>query len=113
MKVMKRLVMVCLIAFSAFAWQQPPADKFPRMTPGEPLPDDDGKLPNGKSQRDLIIKADYKKNLDDAAKLLKLAEDLRTDLENAGAEVVSTKMIKETDDIDRLSKSIHARLTRY
>ena len=73
----------------------------------------DVKLPNGKSQREEILKADYKKNLEDAAELVKLAEGLKAELEKDDRYVVSVKTIKDTDDIERLAKNIRGRLKRY
>src|SRR6266705_5474808 len=80
-----------------------------------PRPDRDGDviLPNGKSQREEILKADYKKNMEDAAELVKLAEDLRAELEKNDRYIVSVKALKETDDIEKLVKNIRGRLKRF
>jgi len=74
---------------------------------------DGDRLPNGKSQREEIAKADYKKNLDDATELARLAEELKADLEKESAYVVSLKTIKKTEDIEKLERNIRARLKRY
>src|SRR5579863_3319436 len=63
-----------------------------------PIPDADPKL--AKSQREAIVKADHKKNLDDAAALLKLAEELKADLDKQDAYVISVKNLKQTEDIE-------------
>lgn len=76
---------------------------------GEPDP----RLPNGKSQRDAIVKADYKKNLEDAAELAKLAEEVKADFEKDDAHIVSIKTLKKTEDIEKLAKNIRSRLKRY
>lgn len=76
-------------------------------------PDGDVRLPNGKSQRAEMIKEDYKKNLEDAAELVKLAEDLKAELEKYDRNVVSVKTLKDTDDIEKLAKNIRGRLKRY
>jgi hypothetical protein len=78
-----------------------------------PRPDGDVILPNGKSQREEILKADYKKNLEDAADLVKLAEDLKAELEKNDRYIVSVKALKETDDIEKLAKNIRGRLKRF
>jgi hypothetical protein len=64
-------------------------------------------------QRKGLIKADHKKNLDDAAALLKLAEKLQADLEKEDPLVISVKNLKQTEEIQKLAKNIHGRLKRY
>ena len=72
--------------------------------------DEDVTLPNGKSQRDEILKAEYQQNLKDAADLMDLAQQLKLDLEKNDRYVVSMSTIKKTDDIEKLVKRIRARL---
>jgi hypothetical protein len=104
---MKRILLLSTIVCACFAQIPPPSG-------GPPLfPDDDDKLPNGKSQREAIVKDDYKRNLEDAAQLAKLAEELRSDLEKGGKNVVSVKQIKQTEEIEKLARSIRARLKRF
>ena len=43
-----------------------------------------------------FVKADYKKNLEDAAELAQLAEELKADLEKDDRYVVSVKTMKKT-----------------
>jgi len=76
-------------------------------------PDEDAKLPNGKSQREEIVKEDYKKNLEDAAQLAKLAEELKADLEHGDKNIVSIKNIKQTEEIEKLARGIRGRLKRF
>ena len=81
------------------------------------LPDPNGhnpeiRLPNGKLQRDEIVKAEYQKSLEDAAELIKLSEDLKADLEKNSAFVVSIPTIKRTEEIEKLAKRIRARMKR-
>jgi ketopantoate reductase len=64
-------------------------------------------------QRKGMIKADHKKNLEDAVALLKLAEELKSILEKEDPLVISVKNIKQTEDIQKLAKNIHGRLKRY
>ena len=76
------------------------------------LPDDlDPHLAH--TQREAMIKADHKKNVEEAEALLKLAEELKTDLEKDDANIVSVKSMKKTEDIEKLAKSIRGRLKRY
>ena len=84
---------------------QPP----PHPRPGEE-PAEDARLPNGKLQRDEILKADFQKSLDDARELSKLAEELKTDLEKNDRYVLSIATLKKTEDIEKIAKRIHDRL---
>jgi hypothetical protein len=67
-------------------------------------------LPNGKSQKDEILKAEHQQNLKDAAELADLAEQLKIDLEKDDRYVLSMATLKKTDDIEKLAKRIRTRL---
>jgi hypothetical protein len=108
---MKELCLILVMFFASPAQEPPPA-----RPPRSPLPEanDQGPvLPNGRSQRNAIAKADYKKNLEDAAALVRAAEDLKADLEKEEAFVVSLKAVKKTEEIEKLAKNIRGRLKRY
>ena len=98
-----RILLALFLALAISA--QPP----PRPRPGDEPPED-ARLPNGKLQRDEILKADFQKSLDDARELSKLAEELKTDLEKNDRYVLSIATLKKTEDIERLAKRIHDRL---
>jgi hypothetical protein len=70
------------------------------------------KLPNGKSQRDEIIRVDYERNLRDAGDLARLAEEIKDDLEKGDRYLVSLKTLKKLDDVEKLTKDIRQRLRR-
>jgi hypothetical protein len=70
----------------------------------------DAKLPNGKSQRDAILKAEHEQNLKDAAQLVDLSQQLQQDLEKNDTFVFSISTMKKTDDIEKLVKKIRSRL---
>ena len=70
----------------------------------------DPKLPNGKSQRDEILKAEREDNIRDARKLIEMASSLKADLEKSDRFVLSLDTIKNTDDIEKLVKKIRDRL---
>ena len=72
--------------------------------------EDDVVLPNGKSQKDEILKSEHQQNLKDAAELADLAEQLKIDLEKNDRYVLSMATIKKTDDIEKLAKRIRARM---
>ena len=73
---------------------------------------DDIKLPNGKSQRDEILKAEHQQNLRDAAQLVDLSQQLKQDLEKNDRYVLSLDDLKKTDDIEKLAKKIRTRMRR-
>ena len=73
-------------------------------------PNKETRLPNGKLQRDEILKAEHKANLKDAADVAELADQLKIDLEKNDRYVVSMATIKKTDEIEKLAKRIRGRL---
>jgi len=68
------------------------------------------RLPNGKLQRDEILKAEYQDNLKDAARLIDMAQDLKESLEKDDRYVLSLATLKKTEDIEKLVKKIRSRL---
>ena len=74
--------------------------------------EDDVILPNGKPQKDEILKAEHQQNLKDAAELADLAEQLKIDLEKNDRYVLSMATLKKTDDIEKLAKKIRSRMRR-
>jgi hypothetical protein len=72
--------------------------------------DEDVILPNGKSQRDEILKVEHQQNLKDAGDLVDLAQQLRLDLEKNDRYVLSMATLKKTDDIEKLVKRIRTRM---
>ena len=95
------LILACALACSA----QKPAPLPP--PPGTP---DDTRLPNGKLQRDEILKADYAKSLEDARELSRLAEELKLDIEKNDRYVLSIATLKKTEEIEKIAKRIRDRL---
>lgn len=105
---MKPLCLILLLVCAGLAQVPPPAmstEKFPAE-------EADPRLPNGKSQHDAIARDDHKRNLEDAAELVKLATALQADLKKEDAFVVSVRSIKKTEDIEKLERNIRARLKR-
>jgi hypothetical protein len=106
---MKPLCLILLLVCGGLAQippQVPASERFPKTE------DPDPKLPNGKSQHDAIVKDDHKRNRDDAAEMVRLATDLKADLDREDAFVVSVKSIKKTEDIEKLARNIRGRLKR-
>ena len=104
---MQRRILLCLPLAGHLleAQHQDPIDR--RGTP------EDVKLPNGKSQREEMVKADYQKSLEDSASLVKAAEDFKIELEKNGSQVLSVNALKQLDNIEKLTKRIRARMHRF
>ncbi len=102
-----RIVLLLSLALTVTAQQGPPERTLP------PEPPEDVRLPNGRLQREEILKLDYQKTLEDARALSKLADELKVDLEKSDYNVLSLGTLKKTDDINRLAKRIHDRLRRF
>jgi hypothetical protein len=78
--------------------------------PPPPSQKEDVVLPNGKSQKDEILRAEYQQNLKDAAQLTELAQQLQLDLEKNDKFVLSIATLKKTEDIEKLVKKIRSRM---
>jgi len=100
---MKKLLILPLLAIGLV---------FSQIEPPERGADREVKLPNGKSQQEEILKADFKKTLEDAAELVKLAEQLQDDLIKDDRHVLSISTLKKTEDIEKLAKRIRTRLKK-
>jgi hypothetical protein len=72
----------------------------------------DIKLPSGKSQQEEILKVEHQKAIEDAGKLLRLAEELKSELEKDEYHVLSVASLKKTEDIEKLARRIRDRLRR-
>jgi hypothetical protein len=99
------LVIVSMVAALGLAFAQ--HEDSARLPPPQPS---DTKLPNGKSQRDEILKAEHADNVRDAAKLADMAQELKEDLEKQDRFVFSLSTLKKTEDIEKLAKKIRSRL---
>jgi len=100
---MRRYVLPFVLALAMPA-QPPPLHPRPAEEP------EDVRLPNGKLQRDEILKADFQKSLEEARELSKLADELKLALEKNDRYVLSIGTLKKTEEIERLAKRIRDRL---
>lgn len=82
----------------------------PDRSPGPSADRPDVRLPNGKSQRDEILKAERDQNIKDAARLADLADELKQALEKEDRFVFSIATAKKAEDIERLAKKIRSRM---
>jgi DNA mismatch repair ATPase MutS len=98
------------LAFAMSAQEPPDLPRHPRSMTD---PDEDVRLPNGKLQKDEILKADFQKSLDEARELSKLADQLKADLEKNDRYVLSIPTLKKAEDIEKLAKRIHDRMKHY
>lgn len=97
-----------LIFASLLALQDPPDRKGDFK--GEPA---EVRLPSGKLQKDEILKADHQKNIEDAAKLAKLSDGLRSALEKSDANVLSVEMLKQAEEIEKIARRIRLRMRKF
>jgi hypothetical protein len=79
--------------------------------PSDPEPD--RKLPNGKSQNEEILRADYDKNLKDLDIIRKLTDGVESDLRKNDRHVLSLKTLKDLDEIEKIARRIRSRMRRY
>ena len=101
------VALVLMAGVSVFALQQGSGGRGKRSSGSE---EEDVILPNGKSQKEEILKAEHQQNLKDAAELADLAEQLKIELEKNDRYILSMATLKKTDDIEKLAKRIRARL---
>lgn len=81
--------------------------------PRDPSSEAPRRLPDGRSQTEAILKADHEKTLRDADDLMKLAEDLKIDIEKNDRHVLSVGTLKKLDEIEKVVKRIRGRLKRF
>ena len=95
-----------LLALLAIAWIASGQGR------GRPVddPQADVQLPNGKSQRAEILKAEREQNIKEAAQLVELTKELQQEIEKNESYVLSLGTLKKTDEIEKLVKRIRARL---
>lgn len=99
-----------------------PAAVLAKLLPGQDLPGaaapmppnhpDDIRLPNGKKQRDAILKADYEQNVKDAEDLVMRARNFQQELEKSDQFVLSLDLLKELDSIEKITRRIRGRMRR-
>lgn len=107
----RRTVIVSLLASAALPAQVEEPQQQPRdRQPFPPNPEEDRKLPNGKSQKDAIAKDEHEKALKDADDLVAMAEQLRDEIKRAGDFVVPVGSVKKTEEIEKLARKIRGRL---
>ncbi len=94
--------LACFLLFAQNPSPPPEPEKVPEL-----------RLPNGRLQRDEILKADHAKNVEDARELVRLSEDLKADLEKNTQFVFSIADVKKTEEIEKAARRIRSRMKRY
>ena len=79
----------------------------------KPPPGEEKRLPNGKLQSEEILRSDHESNLKDLDQMKKLVEGVQEDLTKNDRHVLSRKALKDLEEIERLSKRVRSRMTRY
>jgi len=97
---------------SSLAWLTLAGQQIPESQP-RPRDDEGLRLPNGKNQKNEILKAEHVKNLKDAQKIADLGAELKTAIEKNTEFVVSVADLKRLDEIEKTAKRIRSRLKRY
>lgn len=105
----RRLALLNLLA-SASLLSQSQDQQNDRTLPLPPNPNEDTKLPNGRSQKDAIAKEEHEAALKDVNDLINVAQELRDELKKSGEHVVSVASVKKTEEIERLARKIRGRL---
>jgi len=88
--------------------QFPPDSSRPGTFPKQP--EEDRRLPDGKSQKDAIAKQNHEQSLKDVNELVQAATSLRDELQKAGTYVVPLNAVKKTEEIEKLARRIRGRL---
>lgn len=99
-----------LLGAGATAAQTPDQGRSGLDRDGDPA---ETRLPNGKLQKDEILKADYKQNLKEARELVDLAKAFELDLEKDDRFILSVSSLKKLEDMDKAIKRIRGRLRKF
>ena len=70
------------------------------------------RLPDGKLQSEEILKAEHKRNLQDASELVRLSQEVVKELEQNEHHVLSIGLLKKLDEIEKLSRKLRGRVKR-
>ena len=79
----------------------------------EPQEAPPARLPNGKPQMDEILKDDHQKSLGDVSQIIKLAEEIKADMEKNDSHVLSIAALKRTEESKNGALNIRGRIRRY
>jgi hypothetical protein len=103
----RRVALLSLLASPLGADTQEPDD---RQLPIPRNPEEEARLPNGKSQKNAIAKQNHEEALKDAQDLISVAQQLHDEIKKAGSYVVPVESLKKTEEIEKLARRIRGRL---
>lgn len=86
-----------------------------RLVRAQAQSDDDPvqhRMPDGRLQSDVILKADYDQNVKDARELTALAKSIELDFDKNDQNVLSLGLLKKLDDVEKITKRIRGRVRR-
>lgn len=108
----RRAVLLSIVGSALLAQDQPPQQQLPQIPApdGRESPEEDDRLPNGKSRKLQLAKAQHEQALKDATDLLAAAQQLKDELQKAGDYVVPISSVKKTEEIEKLARKIRGRL---
>lgn len=72
-----------------------------------------GKLPNGKSQMDEILKSDHAKSLEDLKQITEISQALAAEMEHDTSHVLSLNSIRKTEEIEKLARRVRSRMRKF
>ncbi len=78
--------------------------------PGDETPD--RRMPDGHTQTEAILKAEYDQNVRDARELTGLAKSIELDFDKNDQNVLSLGLLKKLDDVEKITKRIRGRVRR-
>lgn len=70
------------------------------------------RMPDGHTQTEAILKADYEQNVKDARELTQLAKSIELDFDRNDQNVLSLTLLKKLDDVEKITKRIRGRVKR-
>ena len=106
----RRTALLTLLASALVTaqFQDPANPRHDRSLP--PDPNEDQKLPNGKSMKIEMAKKAHQDALNEADELISAAQALRNELDKAGDYVVPLSSVKRTEEIEKLARRIRGHL---
>lgn len=119
----RRGVFACLVAMAAFAAAAPPGQQAPSGNIDKPyllpeanrLPDVNDQMKmreqQAKQQNYAAANAERRKQIaDDSARLLKLATDLKVEVDKTTKDMLSLTVIRKADEIERLAHNMKEKM---
>jgi hypothetical protein len=85
-----------------------PVPKIKRPGDEEPV-----RLPNGKLQKDVILKHEHQKNLEALKEIRKLSDELIEEIEEQTEFVFSVETLKKMEQLEKLSKQVKSRFKKH